>query len=291
MKSPKNPFEFRAEFEWSDVPKLADDAVSRVLVVGDMHGNVSALAHARRLAARKRVDAVVQVGDFWLSDRHWHRHDASEAHYMHYAAEQFKMPLIVVDGNHEAWPALERYAGTQAAQAAFASRRPVHLGGSLWWAWRGSVWQWQGRRIGALGGAVSPDREVPSLSNFRWSAEGTTEEDLWRLVDNADAEFEGALDVLFTHDSPAQVTGLKSEQHSIPDQVWREMNWSRRVLAEAVDRLSPRILFHGHWHTQNRETINDTTDVICLERETAICSAARLDLGGADGDITADYTF
>ena len=173
------PFEFTTEQAWDDTARLHRDAVRRVLAVGDIHGETGHLKNALARAVKLGVDAIVQVGDFWLADDRWHDHDPLEAAFM-WAAHDAPLPVVVVDGNHEAWPALRKLTATPAAQEAFASRRPLHLGGSLWWAWRGSVWQWAEARCGALGGAVSPDRRDRDVRRWRWSDEAITQGDLDR---------------------------------------------------------------------------------------------------------------
>ena len=93
--------------------------------------------------------------------------------------------MVVVDGNHEMWPCLINFLNRHDTLAQMQRRRPLHLAGSLWWADRGSVWTWSGRRFGALGGSVSPDRWVPSVARYRWPEEAITQDDLERLIDNA----------------------------------------------------------------------------------------------------------
>ena len=153
-----SPYEFTSECTWADDSRLAPSAVASALVVGDVHRGVGVLRRALDRAVGLGASVVVSVGDFWLSDRGWPDHGPDDATFM-WTAHDAPMPIVVVDGNHEAWPALRRYKSTPAAQDAFTSRRPLHLGGSLWWAWRGSVWTWGDRRFGALGGAVSPDKQ------------------------------------------------------------------------------------------------------------------------------------
>ena len=132
------PYRFTTERAWDDAHRLQPDAVRRVLVVGDLHGEVRNLRMALERAVALGVDAVVQVEDFWLADQGWHDHDPEEALFM-WEAHDAPLQVVVVDGNHEAWPALNRYAATPAAQAAFASRRPMHLGdipGDMWPIWQ-----------------------------------------------------------------------------------------------------------------------------------------------------------
>ena len=197
------PYEFTTEHARDDVAALSPDAMGEVLVVGDIHGTETHLSAAIDMAVDVGAGAIVQVGDSRLSDRHWSRHGPKEAQFM-WTAHHSAVPIVVIDGNHEIWPALDRYALGVEAREALKSRRPLHLGGSLWWAWRGSVWRWNGHAFGALGGAVSPDRREPSVRHWRWPEEEISQEDFERLTANADAEFDGRLDVLFTHDAPAE---------------------------------------------------------------------------------------
>ena len=260
------PYEFTTDKAWDDTSEVSENAVSDVLVVGDIHGDEQHLTNAIDHAVDFGAHAVVQVGDFWLGDRHWSRFNHVESAYMH-AAHDSPLPIVVLDGNHEIWPSLGRYALGAEARAAFQSRRPLHLGGSLWWAWRGSVWRWNRHAFGALGGAVSPDRREPSVRHWRWPEEEITLEDLERLLANAEAEFDGGLDVLFTHDAPAQVRNLKSGMRDIPSETQQAITQTRLLLARAVDHTQPRLVIHGHWHRSHREQISPTTESVGLAND------------------------
>ena len=212
---------------------------------------------------------LVQVGDFWLEDSTWRRWAPRKAHLM-YTALQAPVPVVVVDGNHEGWPCLTSFRGSDDAVAARRTGQPVHLGGSLWWADRGSVWSWSGARFGALGGTVSPDKWIPKLAKHRWEEETTTQADLQRLIDNAP---EG-LDLLICHDAPADTQGLVGGMQ-IPEDLEREAAELRELLQSAVNATTPEVVFHGHWHQQNRCRINhDATEVIGLAADGNPASAA-----------------
>ena len=61
-------FKFRSQQAWDDAAAVADAAVARVMVFGDIHNNRRALDAALRTAADEGCDVLVQVGDFWLQD-------------------------------------------------------------------------------------------------------------------------------------------------------------------------------------------------------------------------------
>ena len=270
-----DPYEFVTEQVWDDVGEFGPGAVSDLLVVGDVHGDTQNLSRAVDLAVDVGVGAIVQVGDFLLADAAWSRLSPLESQFM-WTAHDSPLPIVVIDGNHEVWPALSSYAQTPAAQAALTSRRPLHLGGSIWWAWRGSVWSWGGRAFGALGGAVSPDRHSPAKRGYRWDDEATTEADLQRLVANVDAEFGGGLDVLFTHDAPAHVRGLKPAMSGVPWDLREAAKHARGLLRDAVERTQPSFVVHGHWHRSHRERVSEAIEVFGLSADGMSNSCAYL---------------
>ena len=278
-------FEFAAEQTWDDTSLVSADRVRDVLVVGDIHGTVAHLGAAVDLAVDLGVDAIVQVGDFGLSDRHGRWHRSRQARFM-WEAHSSPLPVVVIDGNHEHWPALTQFSKTDAAQAAYATHRPLHLGGSVWWAWRGSTWTWSGMRCAALGGAVSPDRRQRSVATWRWPEEGTTRADLDRLLANVGVDHGGSLDVLFTHDAPAQVLGLRGGMPNVPEETQDAIREGRQLLAEAVDAAQPRLVIHGHWHRSHREQITNGTESVGLANDGYPDYVARLTAGP---DPQVDY--
>ena len=186
-----------------------------------------------------------------------------------YRAAASPVPIVVVDGNHEAWPSLRRYNESDAATAAHDAGRPLHLGGSVWWARRGCVWSWSGLRFGALGGAVSLDRRERDCRRWRWDDEEPGLEDLERLMYNAGRFFDGDLDVLFTHDAPEQETNLVSAAGSelgyrVPKDLLRAASAVRSLLGSAVRATRASMLMHGHWHRSNYERIEGHCEAIGL---------------------------
>ena len=139
-------FRFRPARVWDNDISVSDTAVGRVMLLGDIHNSRQVLDAALRTAADNNCDALVQVGDFWLQDTNWRSYHPNYATLMHTAVHA-PMPVVVVDGNHEAWPSLAAFLGRGDTQHARAAGRPLHLGGSLWWADRGSTWNWSGSTL------------------------------------------------------------------------------------------------------------------------------------------------
>ena len=276
-------FKFRSERAWDDDAAVSDAAVGRAMLLGDIHNSRHVFEVALQAAIEEGCDVLVQVGDFGLQDSTSRGFVPEQAGLM-WAAARSAIPVVVVDGNHEMWPCLMHYQQRCDTLAARQRRRPLHLAGSLWWADRGSVWTWSGRRFGALGGSVSPDRWVPSVARYRWPEEATTQDDLERLIDNAP----NGLDVLICHDAPADTQGLVSRlAGQVPEDLEREAEAVRDLLQTAVDATAPTLVFHGHWHQQNRYRTNSgATEVVGLAADGRPACAATLSISG----LQATYT-
>ena len=112
-----------------------------MLLLGDIHDSSRVLEAALQAAIDEGCDVLVQVGDFWLQDSTWRGFVPEEAALM-WAAVNSPIPVVVLDGNHEVWPCLQNFLHRYDTLAALQHGRPLHLGGSLWWADRGSTWTW-----------------------------------------------------------------------------------------------------------------------------------------------------
>lgn len=268
-------FRFRSERVWDDDPAVSDTAVGQAMMLGDIHNSRKVLDAALRTARDEGCDVLVQVGDFWLQDSNWRGFSPEHAEVMH-AALHAAIPVVVVDGNHEVWPCLSAFGARDDTAAARQAGRPLHLGGSLWWADRGSTWTWAGRRFGALGGSASPDRWMPRAAPYRWEQETTTTEDLERLLGNAS----GGLDVLISHDAPEGTEGLIGGlSYQMPPYLQFEADTVQALVRVAVDETEPALVFHGHWHQQNRCRLNARSEVIGLAADGHPSSGAVLSVG------------
>ena len=120
-------------------------------------------------------------------------------------------------------------------------------------------------RFGALGGSASPDRWMRRVAPYRWQQEPTTQQDLDRL-----------LDVLICHDAPAGTTGLVSGlPWEMPQYLQHEADTVQALVRSAVDATEPALVFHGHWHQQNRCRLNNgRSEVVGLATDRHPASAA-----------------
>lgn len=256
--------------------------MTEVLVLGDMHGNASALTAHLKSAHARGVRDVLQLGDFG----YW-EHSDDGAGYLRWTnrmLEQYDQTLVFVDGNHENHQLLrERYVNSAHDRGGgLYEVRPRIL-----YACRGARWIW-GARFLAMGGAYSIDKEpVPGIPETRH----------WRRVEGkswwpeeliADGEIDlaihgGPCDVLASHDCPDGVDiPVPTATHSIMGKdAFPPSVENRRKLRRLVDAVHPTLVLHGHYHHRYQATLTletgENVEVHGFDREHKAGSAAIVD--------------
>ncbi|RKE17103.1 metallophosphoesterase [Streptomyces sp. TLI_171] len=227
--------------------------MSRVLVVGDVHGEFALLA---RLAAAVRaahgpLDAILAVGDVEAN------RDEADAAGVYGPAKYRKLgdfplltdarvdlgaPLFFIGGNHEPWPALDAAGPGEWAPG-------VHFLG------RCGLAEVAGLRVAFLSGIHSSrvtDRPRPVRESLR-DRNYYTAAELQRLTTEG-SRSRGGVDVLLTHDWPAGLPGA-----DVPG----ERPVGRPELRTLTERLRPRHHLCGHMHRPLDARIGPTA-VTCL---------------------------
>lgn len=229
----------------------------RILVVGDTHSEASSWSSVVRPAiAAALPDAVLSVGDFG----YWPDHPEGRRFLdeVEGSIAPNGIELWFVDGNHEQHDRLEPGAV------------PAAVGRSINHLPRGSRWCWEGVNFGALGGAVSPDRD-DRVEGWDWFAsEAICEADVQRLG--------GApLDVLVTHDAPSwcPLEGAPAVSASVD----RDTRRNRGLIDRAVHATRPALVLHGHWHRAHQ-----------MPADATVGRPAVVGLGAEDGPASSLLT-
>lgn len=232
----------------------------RILVVGDIHGNIAAVELAYDMAALMHVDAILQVGDFGCFPQ-----IPSFRRFLRVAsrlASEKSLPLFFVDGNHED----HFYLPHQGTCAALHTVLP-----GIFWLPRGFHWEWSGVSFASLGGAHSIDRitRVIGATVFP-NIECIQPSDVFSCVASS-------ADVLVCHDAPTEIDfALKYEY---PDGIR-----NREAISQVIDTIHPRIVLHGHYHRYH-DTVYAESRVIGLACEKSIVDLFGL-LTCADSTVT-----
>lgn len=239
--------------------------MTKILVLGDLHGNLSHLIKAAKMAKRKGADRIVQVGDFGVV---WDKSDTAQN--ASNVMAQFGLELWFLDGNHENFDRLKELGADPDGDVDVEIAPHVH------YLPRGFTWVWDDVRFMSLGGAFSVDIE-PDLSCYPpwrgrqlgvgyWKEETIT----YRQVDKAVAA--GKVDVLLTHDSPEipskleslMVSGGYMEDHS--PKLDRASRSNRLAVSAVMEAVQPKLLIHGHHHVRYNDQMGETT-IVGLNRD------------------------
>lgn len=206
----------------------------RILVLGDVHGETQWMKNTIKLAARKKVDCIIQVGDFgiWTHEEEGHR-------FLDCTNDELRrtgLRLYFLGGNHENWDHLNWWEKNNAK----SSRRHTFVRSHILYTGRVNRWVWgekgSEKVFQAVSGAVSIDKNWRTIGKNLWLDEEVPE----RVVYGIEQAGRRA-DYLFTHDAPSCIPmkGLKVDLDSD-----RHRGYMDRI-GRAV---KPDIWFHGHYH-------------------------------------------
>lgn len=247
----------------------------KVAAVGDTHANMSwvvnlVIPHAKEQGCQK----IMQLGDFGFIWRGAQRDNGLRK--LNKRLGLAGLDLHFLPGNHEDHGLLADYA----KRCPVSPEGHVQIKPHIFYTGRVSQWEWAGRRIGAVGGAVSIDKD------WRLNHERVTGDKVWWAQETLNAEeteqahMLGALDVLFTHDAPNEFpeTWLKPDMES-------QIN--RQRMSSIGRATVPKVWTHGHYHasvTYPFRHENGTCEVrgLCCDGSTRTEGVAILDLGGIE---------
>lgn len=234
-----------------------------IVVAGDWHGSTTWAVEVIRRTAAQRISTVVHVGDLGIGP--WVGRPDTFLPALDAALDRFGCRLLVVPGNHENYDTL--------VAAPRDDDGTIVLGEHIRALPRGHRWTVGGRRFGALGGAVSVDRDNRLPGGSWWAAEAITLDDVEALGDEP-------LDVFVTHEAPDGVWLVS--QMNVPDDAGRAADYGRRLVRRAVENTRPAVHFCGHWHQRWTDDLTrddgGTTRVEVLDSEETPGNAVVLSL-------------
>lgn len=222
------------------------------MVIGDTHGNTGWTIGRIHVAGAKKIDKIVQVGDFGTGFKGWTKFTDA----LNEAAAEQNVDFYFIDGNHDSTEAIyAKSLGT--TEDGFEQ-----LGSNLFYIPRAHAWEWDGLKMLGVGGAVSIDKpyrlaveqgyDCPEWGYYHYKGTpGKGEKTLWwpteqiTQEDITKARAQGPVDVLFTHDCPEEfidATGMNLK----PD---LDSKLNRGRVMQIARAVKPKYWFHGHMHT------------------------------------------
>lgn len=192
----------------------------RYLFLGDTHGDLSFASRACEFARDNGVDEIIQVGDWGYLWPGKDKIGSLDSILKHYA-----VPMRFIDGNHDDHPNL-RTKSERTPRITYQPRGSLHVDAD-------------GTAFLFLGGAPSIDRGWRTPGKSWWPEETITAEEAARAHEHARA------DVVVTHDAPDYPVGFSPAGSPEFRQQSAE---SMAIVRGLVERYSPKLHVHGHWH-------------------------------------------
>lgn len=207
--------------------------MTRILLVGDSHGNYPFIKQALETAVRADCELAISMGDFGFWPTHPQARGKRFDNRVKKLAKTIGIPLWVIDGNHD-------FPGVEPGDGGYRWVTDVdedfrHLS-------RGSVLDFNGVKVGIMGGAVSVDRGGRIPGRSWWLEEMINDIEVERALSN------GPVDVWLTHDA----VGIPPV---IEPRVWhldleRDLRLQRERMETVFHALKPRLHVHGHFHAR-----------------------------------------
>lgn len=210
-----------------------------IFITGDIHGdydihkfNIRTFPMQRELS---RSDYMIICGDFGLV---WDNSD--EERYWLKWLDSKSWTTLWIDGNHENFDLLKEYPteNWHGGKIQKITENIIHL-------CRGNVFEIDGKKIFAFGGAESHDKEFRKLGSSIWLDEMPSEEEMEHGRKSLDVN-NWKVDIVITHSLPT----------SIQTDIFQSMDYNSNDLTdyfeEISSRLDYRMWFSGHYHTSKK---------------------------------------
>ena len=152
-----------------------------IVFVGDLHGSFSSLKWTLKEVPRDAT--IIQVGDFGFYPNMEHLWNAV------WEKMELDNPIMFIDGNHEYHPNLENIES------------PTEVWTGLTYIPRGTRLELDGRKIGFLGGAASPDAAFREEGVSIFKREIPLESEILPLL----SEEADGMEILVVHTAPTEI--------------------------------------------------------------------------------------
>lgn len=200
-----------------------------IYVTSDLHGDLSRFKESS-IKKLKRNDTLIILGDFGFL---WEGGKAELKAVKWLATRKFDVCFI--DGCHENFDLLKEYPIEE-----FKGGKVRVLGKRLRYLLRGEIFTIEDKRILAIGGAETKDKEDRVEGINWWRAELPKADELDRCEENL-VRHNWKVDYILTHDAPAKLL-------MFIDMSLNEFNWFEAFLDDVMRRTQYVHWYFGRYH-------------------------------------------
>lgn len=206
-----------------------------IFITGDLHGHHDIHKFSMNCFTMQneltRSDYVIICGDFGLR---WC--DSAEERYWLKWLDEKTWTTLWIDGNHESFDMLKDYPIEE-----WKGGKVQKITDNIFHLCRGSLFEIDGKRIFAFGGAESHDKQYRKLGDTLWEEELPNEEEMEhgrQVLESANWD----ADIMITHSLPSR----------IQEDLFSDMHYQKNRLTDFFDELEEKVdfklWFSGHYH-------------------------------------------
>lgn len=217
----------------------------KVLLAGDQHGVLDDTITICDYAVQLGAELIIVLGDFgyvWQAGESWDFDQLTRE------LKDRGLKLWWLDGNHENFDALRDEYGIDVDKT-FATLNNIPMSETISYLPRGHTFVLDQMTFMAFGGAVSVDKRWRIEGESWWPQELITDEQV-------DAVSELPVDVLLTHDVHTLSPILYGELFKLDWKLDALSNYNRRQVDRVVEKVTPKAVFHGHYHKRYADKID-----------------------------------
>lgn len=221
-----------------------------LFITGDKHGEIGirdlALANFAEGRYLEKTDYVVVLGDFGLL---WSNPPSDEEKYWLRWLSSRNWTTLFVDGNHENFDVVDSLPETDflGGKAGFVADNIFHLK-------RGEIYDIEGKKCFAFGGASSPDKERRKEGVSWWKREMPSLEEMNKGLDNLE-KHNFKIDYIFTHSAPTRVLHLLKDQYVFDNMENKPVDFLNEYFDYIAAVADFDKWFFGHYHLDTPEII------------------------------------
>ncbi len=210
-----------------------------IFITGDIHGGIDInKLTTDNFSIQKvlsRSDYVIICGDFGLV---WD--NSKEDKYWQKWLDEKPWTTLWIDGNHENFDLLKEYPveNWHGGKIQKITDNIIHL-------CRGNVFEIDGRKIFAFGGAESHDKQYRKLGRSMWKEELPSPEEMEQGRKALDS-VNWCVDIVITH----------SVSNNIQNHLFKNMEYGNNILNDYFDEIDSKLdynmWFSGHYHSDRK---------------------------------------